>query len=107
MVATPDHEKGGSKRSSAILEGLGSLRVSQGRLKEAAEVFSTSLAKRLRQAGEDDPRVVKLQSNLAQVYLLDGRINDAEPLLRESTARQRATLPARSVDRILSTSSLG
>jgi tetratricopeptide (TPR) repeat protein len=90
-----------------VLGGFGSLRASQGRFRDAAEMLETALAASRTESGEQDVRTVTLKSNLAQVYLLDGRVAEAEPPLQEAQRSLRATLPPQHPDRIVSTSTLG
>jgi len=92
---------------SSILGGLGMLRASQGRLKEAKEIMETALAGTGKASAALDARTATLQSGLGQVYMATGKLADAERLLQSAVEVHRISLPSRHLDRIVSQTSLG
>jgi tetratricopeptide (TPR) repeat protein len=69
---------------SAIPGDFGLFRAHQGEFKEAGELLEAALSTSLKALGERDVRTANLKSSLGQLYLLEGRPADAEPLLQDA-----------------------
>jgi tetratricopeptide (TPR) repeat protein len=90
-----------------VLDDLGSYRATQGRLQEAEVFLKKSLEKGITVFGENDAAVASVKANLAQTYILEGRLADAQPLLERAVAIHQASLPATNMDRLTSEAALG
>lgn len=72
---------------AASHEGLGELRITQGRYEEAERHFEEALHQRRSLLGPDDPSVAESQADLGALAHILGRLTEAEDLYRRALAR--------------------
>jgi tetratricopeptide (TPR) repeat protein len=100
------HPNDGADVRARVLGGLGLFRGRQGRIEEAKEILEKAMAGASVAFGERDVRTASLKSCLGQIYLMQGRALDAEPLLKDAVEIQRAG-HASVADRVVSEAALG
>ncbi len=89
-----------------VLADLGAYRARQGRLQDAEHLLNRAMEKgKGSQASEAN--IASVKASLAQVYMIEGRLSDAQPLLEQAVKVHQAALPATAVDRLFSESGLG
>jgi tetratricopeptide (TPR) repeat protein len=99
------HPDDGNDVRSAVLSGLAIFRGTQSRFDEAARLLEKAMLSARLAFGQNDVRVAALQSDLGQIYMMQGKVTDAESLLQSALKVQRKG-PS-TPDRVLSECSLG
>ena len=101
------HPNDGADVRSVVLGGLGLFRARQGRLGEASDALEKSLASARTAFGARDPRLASVESSLAQIDLISGKLADAESLLQSAIKIQKAVPNLIPSERIVSEATLG
>ena len=100
------HPDDGADVRARVLGGLGLFRARQGRIDEAKSILEAAIAGASAAFGERDVRTASLKSCLGQIYIMQRRAPDAEPLLKDAVEIQRAG-HASVGDRVVSEAALG
>ncbi len=100
------HPDDGADVRAKVMGGLASFRARQGRIDEAKTILQKALAGATAALGERDIRTASLKSCLGQIYIMQGRAQEAESLLKEVVEIQRAG-SASVADRVISEAALG
>ncbi len=100
------HPDDGADVRARVLGGLGLFRAREGRIDEAREILEKALASASAALGERDNDTASLKSCLGQIYIMQRRAPDAEPLLKDAVEIQRAG-HASVADRVVSEAALG
>ena len=99
------HPDDGADVRARVLGGLGLFRAREGRIDEAREILEKALASASAALGERDNDTASLKSCLGQIYIMQRRAPDAEPLLKDAVEIQRAG-HASVADRVVSEAAL-
>ena len=83
------HPDDGYDVRSVVLSGLAIFRAGQGRFDDAKDLLEKALLSGRLAFGENDIRFAALQSDLGQVYMMQGKVADAESLLLSALKVQR------------------
>jgi tetratricopeptide (TPR) repeat protein len=100
------HPDDGADVRARVLGGLGLFRARQGRFDEAKDLLEKATAGASAALGARDSTTAALKSALGQIYLMQGKAADAEPLLKDAVEIQRAGHGSLA-DRVVSEAALG
>lgn len=100
------HPDDGADVRARVMGGLGLFRARQGRIDEAKDILEKALAGASSALGNRNVTTASLKACLGQIYIMQRRAPDAEPLLKDAVEIQRAE-HASVGDRVVSEAALG